>query len=389
MAKVIVAMSGGVDSSVAAHLLKEQGFEVQGVSFVLWDAGSRADLKTCCSFQSLEDASRSAHQIGIPHRIIDVRNDFSEKVIKPFVNAYVKGFTPNPCILCNRFIKFPFLFKEAAEKNAGYISTGHYARIETEKSLVNSHRSLTRTNDQSLNSALATRYLLKKGIDPKKDQSYFLYVLRQEELGKIILPLGYHKKNEVRKIAQDLNLSSVKRPESQEICFIEERNYFTLVEKLTPFEKNPGPVIDINGKEIGKHKGIYGYTVGQRKGLGISYPEPLYVIKIDAIKNTIYVGPREAAKKKEFLVEDLNWLNPPSSEKFRASVKVRSMMKDEPATIFLMKDENKFADFSGITNCETQSIARVVFDKPQWAPAPGQSAVFYDVDIIIGGGIIT
>ncbi|MFZ6016861.1 MAG: tRNA 2-thiouridine(34) synthase MnmA [Nitrospirota bacterium] len=343
MSKVIVGMSGGVDSSVTAYLLKEQGYDVEGLSFILWEARGRTDFKTCCSLQAVEEAANTAKYIGVPHSSIDVRDDFIEKVIEPFVDAYTKGITPNPCILCNRFIKFPFLMKEAEKRGAEYIATGHYAKVE--------------------------KKLLKKGVDPKKDQSYVLYVLRQEEIERLILPLGYYRKDEVRKIAKELNLPAAKRPESQEICFIEDRNYFKFIEMLSPIAGKPGPIIDITGRVIGIHTGIYGYTIGQRKGLGISSSEPLYVVKIDALKNAIYVGSQEAAKKKEFFVEDLNWINTPHTH-FRATVKVRSMMKDEPATIFLGE------------------TVRVVFDKPQWAPAPGQSAVFYDGDIVIGGGVI-
>jgi tRNA-specific 2-thiouridylase len=370
MPKVLVGMSGGVDSSVTAYLLKEQGYEVEGLSFILWEARGRTDFTTCCSLEAMEEASKTACHIGISHSTIDVRDDFIEKVIEPFVDAYTIGSTPNPCILCNRFIKFPFLLKEAEKRGAEYIATGHYARIEKQSSKV-----------QKFKGSKEPFVFLKKGIDPKKDQSYVLYVLRQEGLERLILPLGHYTKDEVRKIARELHLPAAKRPESQEICFIEDRNYFKFIEKLSPIAGEPGPIMDMNGKVIGTHKGIYEYTIGQRKRLGISSAEPLYVIKIDALKNTVYVGLQEAAKKKEFFVEDLNWLNPPlpplvkgggGGLTFRASVKVRSMMKDEPATIFQISEET----------------VQVVFDEPQWAPAPGQSVVFYDDDIVLGGGII-
>ncbi len=218
----------------------------------------------------------------------------------------------------------------------------------------------------------ATETLLKKGVDPKKDQSYFLYVLRQEELNRLLLPLGDYKKEDVRKLANKLGLPSAKRPESQEICFIEDKSYFKFINKINPLAGAAGPIMAMNGNVLGEHKGIYNYTIGQRKGLGISSPSPLYVSKIDAVKNIVYVGPQESAKIKEFEVQELNWLTSPI-QAIRATVKVRSMMKAEPAIISASPDSE---------------TVKVIFDEPQWAPAPGQSAVFYDEDIVIGGGII-
>jgi tRNA-specific 2-thiouridylase len=393
MSKIIVGMSGGIDSSVTAYLLKKQGHEVEGLSFIL--RGETAPA-TRCSLQSIEEASKTARHIGIPHSAIDVRDDFIKKVIEPFVDAYISGSTPNPCVLCNRFIKFPFLLKEAEKRGAEYISTGHHARVEkSQKSEVTCHKSIISNNpsipplekgsEGGFEKGYTDCFLLKKGFDFKKDQSYVLYVLTQNELKRLILPLGNYKKEEVRKIAEELDLP-VKRSESQDICFIEDRNYFKFIEKLSSVAGKPGPIIHMNGRIIGTHKGIHGYTIGQRKGLGISSPEPLYVLKIDALKNIIYAGPCKAAKKRDFFVEDLNWILPIWGEgeavhrPYRASVKVRSMMKDEPATVFLIPPPTR-----GGGNRE---IVRVIFDKPQWAPAPGQSAVFYDGDTVIGGGTI-
>jgi tRNA-specific 2-thiouridylase len=397
MSRIIVGMSGGLDSSVTAYLLKKQGHEVEGLSFILGEEPAPAAR---CSLQALEEAAKTARHIGIPHNAIDVRDDFIKKVIEPFVEAYISGSTPNPCVLCNRFIKFPFLLKEAEKKGAEYISTGHYARIESAKSLEHGARRLNNSGHFS------DYFFLKKGIDPKKDQSYVLYVLRQKELKRLILPLGYYRKDEVRKIALELNLPAVKRSESQDICFIEARNYFKFIEKLSSVAGKPGPIVDMTGRIIGTHKGIHGYTIGQRKGLGISCPKPLYVLKLDALKNIIYAGTYEAAKKREFFVEDLNWLLPLWREgealprPYRASVKVRSMMKDEPATVFLipppLTPPTRGGESSTIPSPSMgkgkggggREIVQVVFDEPQWAPAPGQAAVFYDGDTVIGGGTI-
>ena len=377
-------MSGGVDSSVAAYLLKEKGYEVEGISFLMWEK-PKGTSPACCSLRAVEETAKTARELGIPHDVIDVRGNFAEKVITPFVHAYISGLTPNPCIVCNRHIKFPYLLKESNKRGAEYISTGHYARIERQDTRVQGFKDSSTTTDFSHQ----TSVLLKKGVDTKKDQSYVLYVLTQDVLKKLILPLGDYTKNAVREIAEKLGLAAAKRAESQEICFIQERNYLTFIQKISPVEREPGPIVDTHGKIIGTHKGIHGYTIGQRKGLGIASPEPLYVVDIDIQKNTVYAGPRDSAKKKEFYVHELNWINPPlpplmkndkeGLEKtpgaFRATVKVRSTMKDEPAMIFF--DPASF------------EIVRVVFDEPQWAPAPGQSAVFYDNDIVIGGGIIT
>jgi tRNA-uridine 2-sulfurtransferase len=366
MPRVIVGMSGGVDSSVTAYLLKEKGYDVEGLSFLMWDETGEA-VPACCSYKAMDEVSGTARHLGISHSIIDVRSDFRDKVIEPFVKAYISGLTPNPCVLCNRFIKFPSLLNEAGKRGVGFIATGHYARVEPAES---------KNHPED--------FLLKKGIDPKKDQSYVLHMLKQDMLKRLILPLGYYRKEEVRGIARTLGLPSAERSESQEICFIEDRNYLKFIDKLFPVVRTSGPIVDLNGKVIGTHKGVCGYTIGQRKGMGIASPEPLYVVDIDTQSNTIYAGPRETAQRQEIFVEDINWIIPiitplerddTEGLNFRASVKVRSAMQDQPATIYIA--ENK-----------EQRVLRVVFDEPQWAPAPGQSAVFYNGDTVIGGGLI-
>ena len=378
MQKVLVGMSGGIDSSVAAYLLKDLGYIVEGLSLILWEERKKTDFKTCCSLQAVEEASEIAHHIGITHTVSDVRDDFIEKVIEPFVNAYTTGLTPNPCILCNKFIKFPLLVKEAEKRGAEHIATGHYARVEPTQGT--EHGAQSRDN-----SSLVTRHwLLKKGIDPKKDQSYVLYILSPDVLKKIVLPLGKYRKDEVRAMAKRFNLPAAKRSESQEVCFIEDRNYFKFVEKLSPLVGKPGPIVDMSGKVLGTHKGIHAYTVGQRKRLGISSKEPLYVVKIDALRNTVYVGTWEDAMEREFSVENLNWLLPQPAKTFKATVKIRSMMKDEPADVFLLKSKN----VPCVIHQTAGETVRLVFDEPQWAPASGQSAVFYNGDTVIGGGII-
>ena len=394
MSKVILGMSGGVDSSVSAYLLKKEGYDVEGISFILWDRCAGADGGACCSLQAVEEAEKAARFMDMPHTVVDVREEFSRMVIGPFVDMYVSGLTPNPCILCNRFIKFPFLIKNADESGAQFISTGHYARVDR---IQNSKSKIQHSEDR--------RFSLKKGIDSRKDQSYVLYVLTQDILKRLILPLGDYKKDEVRKIAKEAGLPSAHRPESQEICFVQDRKYISYIESLSAVAARPGPIVDISGNVIGKHAGIYGYTIGQRKGMGISSAEPLYVIDIDVLKNTVCAGPREAAMRKEFFVDDLNWVTPMPvsgdreglqeeeterhSSGFRVSVKVRSMMKDALATIFIettppLPSLTKVGD-GGLL----PAVVRVVFDEPQWATAPGQSAVFYDGEEVIGGGVIS
>jgi tRNA-specific 2-thiouridylase len=358
MRKIIVGMSGGVDSTVTAYLLKKEGLNVEGVSFILYEARLKNFFTGCCSMEAIKDAKSSAGQLGIKHIAVDLRKEFFEKVIEPFIEQYHKGITPNPCILCNKYIKFPYLLKIADEKGADFVATGHYARVE--KKQITENRS--QTSDGI--------YLLKKGLDIKKDQSYVLYVLRQQELCRLKLPLGDKTKDVVRQIAKDLDLPASKRPESQEICFIEDRQYFKFIDLG---EKKKGEIIDIEtGKILGNHDGIHLYTIGQRKRLGVATGKPLYVIKIDPINNKILVGPKEAALKRNFMVEQINWLVSKDND-FRATVKIRSTMKDEPATIRLINKDK----------------VEIIYDDPQWAPAPGQSAVFYEGDIVIGGGIIT
>lgn len=352
----MVGMSGGVDSSVAAYLLKQHGYEVEGVSFILYEARNKSGPALCCSIEARDSAAETAAALGIKHRSLDVRAAFIDAVVDPFVGAYRCGMTPNPCILCNKHIKFSYLLRAADEAGAEFIATGHYARVERK------HRA--EGNEH--------RVKLRQGIDKKKDQSYVLYVLSREVLDRLLLPLGDLTKDEVRKIARTLNLPAADRPESQEICFVEDDNYNAFIEKLAPETIRPGLIINADGKAVGTHKGVYAFTIGQRKGLNIPSLQPHFVTRIDPHSNSIYVGLRDEAMAQRIRVREINWLFRPESSSFTASVKVRSMMESRNASI------------------QTgEAAADVVFDEPQWAPAPGQSAVFYDGDVVIGGGIIS
>lgn len=365
--KAIVAMSGGVDSSVAAYLLKKQGHEVVGLSFELWDQRDRKNPNICCSVETIEIAREIARQLDIEHYTIDVRDAFYQYIIEDFCSSYISGITPNPCILCNKHIKFNFLLKKAEEIGAELVATGHYAKIEKTQTPPKSPPKTGKQNPDN------TRFLLKKGVDPAKDQSYVLYVMTQDELSKTVFPLGELKKNETRSIARELGLMSAIRPESQEICFIGDKNYVDFIKGFAPDALKPGPIVNMEGKVIAEHKGVAFYTIGQRKRLGISTLKPCYVVGIDTQRNAVRVGTRRDVAKKRFKVKELNWISiEPPDDSLRAKVKVRSSMKEE--TAMLIPEEN-------------QTVI-VEFDKPQWAPASGQSAVFYDGDLVIGGGII-
>ncbi|MBI4839149.1 MAG: tRNA-specific 2-thiouridylase [Nitrospirae bacterium] len=371
-------MSGGVDSSVAAYLLKKQGYDVTGLSFELWDARDTKKADTCCSIETIEIAKDVAEKLGIEHYTVDVRDAFYKHVIENFCSSYISGATPNPCILCNKFIKFDFLLKQAEKLGAEVLATGHYARIEKKRqeSGVRSQESKDK-NTSRITPAYRTgrhhRFRLLKGIDPKKDQSYVLYVMTQEWLSKTIFPLGELKKEQTREIAKGLGLGNALRTESQEICFIGSGNYVDFIKSFAPDSLKPGPVVNTEMKVIGEHKGVAFYTIGQRKRLGVQSLKALYVAGIQRQNNTIIVGSAEDAMKKAFKVKDLNWISiEPLLKPLRAKAKVRSTMEEADATIIPIENQG----------------VMVEFDSPQWAPAPGQSAVFYDGNIVIGGGVI-
>lgn len=342
-------MSGGVDSTVAAALLSERGWEVTGLSLRLFEHRGAEARTACCSLDAIRDAEASARAIGIAHESMDARAAFMRHVVEPFIEGYAKGITPNPCILCNMHVKFPMLLAHARAMGAEAIATGHYA---------------IRADGPSGSPEL------HMGADRAKDQSYFLYGLRMEELVALQLPLGDMSKDEVREIARRMGLPVFNRPESQEICFVQEGGYAGLVRDVLPQRPEQGEIVHMNGRRLSTHAGIHEFTVGQRKGLGISNPDPLYVVDIDAATNTVTVGPREAVMRRELKVRPLKMLALRSGG-FRAGVKIRSTMKAEPATVSI-----------------DGASADVLFDEPQFGPAPGQAAVFYEGDRLIGGGEI-
>jgi tRNA-specific 2-thiouridylase len=340
-------MSGGVDSSIAAAVLKNQAYNVFGITMRILPKGIPESGDT-------GRAAETAEAIGISHRYIDLRDDFQELVIDDFCREYSRGRTPNPCVRCNRYIKFGALLDRAIELGADYLATGHYARREPDD--------------------CGQGYLLKKGIDPDKDQSYMLYALTRPQLARIIFPLGEFTKEEVNRTARDMNLVPPGNRESQEICFIPDNDYGVFLQTRLPEASRPGPLVDQNtGRVIGQHRGIIYYTVGQRKGLGIAAGEPRYVTAIDAASNTVFVGPKSTVYSREFTVINLNWL---AIEELRypdtMGVKIRYRHPETDALV--IPDEN--------------GRVRVQMEEPQPAVTPGQSAVFYNEDTVIGGGII-
>lgn len=347
-------MSGGVDSSTAAWLLKEKGYEVIGAMMCIgvMDKAGGGPAR-CCGLADIEDARRVALQLEIPFYVFHLREEFEKEVIQYFCEEYARGRTPNPCILCNERVKFGSFLKRALELEADFIATGHYARLDFDEG--------------------ADRYLLKKGVDRRKDQSYVLFSLNQGQFRRTLFPLGEHRKEDVRKIALQLGLRVHDKPESQEVCFIQESSYhFFLSERLRESVES-GPILDKDGKVLGKHKGIPFYTIGQRRGLRLAKGRPLYVIGIDRGKNAIIVGGEEEVYGDTFIVDSVNWIVPremiPSHQ---TQVKIRYNHPGSEASI----------------SPEGEDEIEVRFRSPQKAITPGQAAVFYDGEAVLGGGWI-
>jgi tRNA-uridine 2-sulfurtransferase len=345
--RVAVLMSGGVDSSVAAGLLKETGYEVVGFTLQLWP--STKEVGGCCGLSAIEDAKKVARILKIPHYVLNCRKIFQKEIIDYFCQTYLSGRTPNPCVMCNRRIKFDYFLKKAKEIGAGCVASGHYARI-TKK---------------------GAQYFLKKGIDAKRDQSYFLYNLTREQLSAVLFPLGGFTKEEVRKKAHSFGFPNSEKKGSQEICFIPDNDYGQFIRNRFPGAAVPGPIFGPDGKLLGRHKGIAFYTVGQREGLGISLPRPLYVAEIDPARNALILAEKEAVYRKELLASDLNWINKKPAGTFRAKAKIRYRNPETPVAVESLNGK-----------------VRVRFSKPQFAVTPGQSIVFYRRDTVLGGGVI-
>lgn len=356
MKKAMIAMSGGVDSSVAALLVKQAGYDCMGVTLRLYDnedAGISKE-KTCCSLDDVNDARSVAGRLDMPFYVFNFTEHFRSEVMNRFVAAYERGETPNPCIDCNRYVKFGKLMHRAKEIGCDYVATGHYAQVEFDSD--------------------SGRWLLKKGLDETKDQSYVLYSLTQEELAHLLLPLGGLTKEQARKIAEENGFVNAKKRDSQDICFVPDGDYAAFIERYADRKFAPGEFVGTNGEHYGTHKGIIHYTVGQRKGLGLSFPQPMYVCKLDTENNEVVLGKHEELFSREVTVRDINLISVEKiDEPMRVKAKVRYRHAEQPATVIQTGDDE----------------LKVIFDEPQRAITKGQALVMYNGDVVVGGGVIT
>lgn len=355
--RVVVAMSGGVDSSLTAALLKERGYEVIGVTMEIWPSlapEEEARRGGCCSLAAVEDARRVAATLDIPYYVLNLRNIFETRVIDYFCREYARGRTPNPCIACNQFVKFEALLEKAFALDAHFVATGHYAVVE--------HAA-----------GQNGRHLLRKSADRGKDQTYVLYSLRQEQLAHLLMPLGVFTKKEVRRLAAERHLATAGKPESQEICFVIDGDYGALVEDRLPDAVAAGPIYDLAGNRIGTHRGLARYTYGQRRGLGLSAGRPMYVVDIRPEENALVVGPEEELLADGLTAFDVNWIPFELPEgPLQARVKIRYRSPEVEATVYP----------------EQGSGVWVRFANPQKAVTPGQAVVFYQGNLVLGGGVI-
>lgn len=352
--RVVVAMSGGVDSSVAAALLKEQGYDVVGMMMRLWSEETRLGgvHNRCCTPEQMSDARRIADKLGIPFYVLDTKEVFRNTIVEFFIDQHRRGVTPNPCIECNRHIRFGYLYANAMALDADYLATGHYARIDKDSN---------------------GDYRLRMGVDETKDQSYVLHVLSQEHMAHTLFPIGEYPKTQVRQIAEKLGLISANKKDSQDLCFLGDGDYRRFLTDHAPEMMQPGPILLKTGEIIGEHTGLANYTIGQRKGLGIAYSEPLYVIATNPHRNALIVGVASDLGKDSLVAHRVNWtLKKPPTQPFRAGVKIRYKAKLVDGLVTPLDDDR----------------VHIQFDTPLRDITPGQGAVMYDGDVCMGGGII-